>query len=673
MRIARVRSDRLPRRVLLLGWDAADWQMIDPLVSQGLMPTLASLLARGARGNLATTQPMLSPILWNTIATGRRAEHHGILGFTEPSPDGSGIRPSASTSRRTKAIWNILTQSGLRSHVVGWYASHPAEPIAGTMVSNQLEFAPAQDRPGAPFASGVVHPASRAEEIAQCRVHASELGLDALVPFVPNAAALASRPANRLGVLSQMLAQTASVHAMATRLLEGDDWDFAAVYLDGIDRFGHQFMEFHPPRMAEVSEEDFAAYEHCMTGIYRFHDMMLETLLRIAGEDAAVLLISDHGYHHGERRPDPREGKAGPVDWHRPYGVFAGVGPGIRAGGRAFGASILDVVPTVLTLLGLPAARDMPGRVLAEVLDGAAEPPRIDSWEAVEGECGRHPEDLRIDPAESRAAIAQLVELGYIAPPSAESEANARDTAAANRFNLACSIADAGSPARAAAILDELDPSLREEPNARLLRASCAMAMGELDLARSILVALAARGHDPIRVGMMLAGVETSAGDAEAALARLEALAVAHPRTPGLHRRIGEVAVLLSRHELAEQALRQAIVVDPQDDAALGRLAEVRLLRGDPEEAVDLALRAASLEFRDPRVHLVLGRARLACGDAAGAVEALETCLRLAPRAAAARSLLGQARHAAGGEPPAVVPARIEGRARRGRRPDPRG
>ncbi|MEI9959840.1 MAG: alkaline phosphatase family protein [Limisphaerales bacterium] len=96
---------RPSRRVLLIGWDAADWQFIDSLIERGLMPTLASLRARSVWGNLATLQPILSPMLWTSIATGKRPDKHGILGFVEPLPDGSGVRPVSSTSRRCKAIW----------------------------------------------------------------------------------------------------------------------------------------------------------------------------------------------------------------------------------------------------------------------------------------------------------------------------------------------------------------------------------------------------------------------------------------------------------------------------------------------------------------------------------------------------------------------------------------
>ena len=109
---------RLAKKVLLIGWDAADWKVINPLLDQGLMPTLDSFINQGVMGNLATLRPILSPMLWNSIATGKRANKHGIHGFMEPDTQNGGIRPVSSTSRKVKAIWNILTQRGYKTHVL---------------------------------------------------------------------------------------------------------------------------------------------------------------------------------------------------------------------------------------------------------------------------------------------------------------------------------------------------------------------------------------------------------------------------------------------------------------------------------------------------------------------------------------------------------------------------
>ena len=160
-------SERIAEKVLLIGWDAADWQHINPLLEQGLLPGLEGLINRGVMGNLATLHPVLSPMLWNSIATGKTADKHGVLGFTEPFPSGKGIRPFASTSRKVKALWNICHQNGLRSNVVGWWASHPAEPINGCIVSNLFNGLVRKPDGTLRITPGTFHPVQKAETVSQ--------------------------------------------------------------------------------------------------------------------------------------------------------------------------------------------------------------------------------------------------------------------------------------------------------------------------------------------------------------------------------------------------------------------------------------------------------------------------------------------------------------------------
>ena len=77
------------KKVLLIGWDAADWKVIHPLMDQGWMPSLKSLVENGVSGKMATLDPPLSPMLWTSIATGKRPFKHGIHGFYR---SGSGQR-----------------------------------------------------------------------------------------------------------------------------------------------------------------------------------------------------------------------------------------------------------------------------------------------------------------------------------------------------------------------------------------------------------------------------------------------------------------------------------------------------------------------------------------------------------------------------------------------------
>ena len=133
-------------RLLFVGWDAADWKIIDPLlVRGGGCPTSARCLRQGVRANSATIHPPLSPMVWTSIATGKRPAKHGIHGFTEPTGDGLSVRPISNLGRKTKAFWNILNQNGKRCIVVGWWPSHPAEPIDGAMVSNHFPLSTGDD------------------------------------------------------------------------------------------------------------------------------------------------------------------------------------------------------------------------------------------------------------------------------------------------------------------------------------------------------------------------------------------------------------------------------------------------------------------------------------------------------------------------------------------------
>ena len=102
------------------------------------MPALKSIMDRGVYGNMATLNPHLSPMLWTTVATGKTPDKHGVLGFLEVMPNQKGIRETTSASRKTRALWNIFHNQGLKSNLVGWWPSFPAEPINGVVVSDHF-------------------------------------------------------------------------------------------------------------------------------------------------------------------------------------------------------------------------------------------------------------------------------------------------------------------------------------------------------------------------------------------------------------------------------------------------------------------------------------------------------------------------------------------------------
>lgn len=124
--------------LLILGWDGAEWSAINRLCDQGYMPHFKSFKERGLPAHIASLQPMISPLLWTSVVTGKRAHVHGILGFVENSLEGP--QAISSYQRKCPALWNILSEAGLLCQVLNWWPSNPAEEILGDFISN-LAFA----------------------------------------------------------------------------------------------------------------------------------------------------------------------------------------------------------------------------------------------------------------------------------------------------------------------------------------------------------------------------------------------------------------------------------------------------------------------------------------------------------------------------------------------------
>lgn len=668
------------RKVLLIGWDAADWEHITPLLEEGLMPTLDALINRGVMGNLATLQPILSPMLWNSVATGKFADKHGIHGFIEPNPVNGGARPYTSTSRKCKALWNILTQRGLRSNIIGWWASHPAEPINGTVVTNAFGGVRFDPEKGWSIPKGTVHPPENGPKLARFKVFPNELTEAHILPFIPDAAKIDQKKDKRLNSFAKILSDNASIHAVATALMENEPWDFTAVYYDGIDHFSHAFMAYHPPKLEWVKDEDFAIYKDVVKGAYRFHDMMLERLLDLAGPETTVILCSDHGFESGSQRPrgTPRE-PAGPAAWHRHYGIFVMAGPGIRRDERIYGASLIDIAPTILTLFDLPIGQDMDGRPLLEAFEAVPEVNTVPSWEEVEGECGMHTGEQQLDPAQANELMQQFAALGYIEDPGADKQKMAESAEIEGKYNVSHTYLWKNRPDQALPLLEEI---VRRRPwEDRFLQqlASCYFQGGYLAQTERLLCAIS-DGQEPDTAGgkLLWARVKLARGDLGGALQALLEAEKAAPQNASIYLQLGDAYLRLAQLQNAIGAFQKAIALDEDNARAFFGLSTAYRRLGDNQQTLDCALRAVSLLHRLPVAHFNLGVALARSGDNERARLAFETALRFQPQMVNAHRYLAAIHRMTGGDPEKARFHRDEllrlsrGRTRRAVTPDSR-
>lgn len=245
-----------PTRVLVVGWDGATWDLIDPLLAQGRMPHLARLLERGSQAVLDSTVVPISSAAWVGAVTGRDPAHSGVYGFFEPIPGTYDVTLISARSIRATPIWRTLSRRGGRSLVVGVPVTWPPEPIEGVLVSGML----------APRDSVWTHPAALTERL-RARGYQPDLGI--------------WREANELSV-EVLERQLAAKRQLLLELVESEDWDLAFFVFKELDVLSH------------------FAYDGRTDGIVAWLlealDRELGALVAAVGPTTRVLLVSDHGF-----------------------------------------------------------------------------------------------------------------------------------------------------------------------------------------------------------------------------------------------------------------------------------------------------------------------------------------------------------------------------------------
>ncbi len=363
--------------ILVIGIDGADWSVLEPLVEAGELPNLARLIAEGASGKLRSLEPRrMSPVIWTTIATGRSPEDHGI-GEPLVGKDRQGqttYSHYSSNMWRAPAFWDIFGRSGFDVGVIAWLVSWPPWEVNGFMVSQHLQYL--LDFHGVGEEKGVTWPLELGEgiapfvrgksAIAQVELsrfvnEESELSMDALHEHYDSALRTAlSGDESSMGVAGFLFAK----HVPA----------LSCVYVRGVDEVSHRFWiheheETRPPYdpahpATELLEKQAEALGGLVREYYRYTDEHVGRLLKLFPDETTVLVCSDHGF-----RGPGIWGEQGPwmgVDQHGLEGVLIMKGPGIEWGASIENATVYDIAPTLLTMAGLPVARDMPGHALTD-------------------------------------------------------------------------------------------------------------------------------------------------------------------------------------------------------------------------------------------------------------------------------------------------------------------
>ncbi len=617
----------------MVGWHGADWKSIHPLIDGGTMPNLRSIVERGIAGNVKSIGPNTPAMLWTSVATGKTPDQHGVLSGIECDPISGGVRAAGNSTRRVKTLWNIAMQSGLAVHVAGWAGAHPTEPLNGSSIAHDFVRPLAQFNQPWPILPGSIHPDRLRSKAAELRVHAGELTGDYLTPFIPALAQIDQEKDGRVLQLADILAKAISMHAIVTWLMENEAWDLMMIGWDALERACHQFMRYAPPQMGQVSSEDAALYGGVVTGMYCFLDLFLGRLMHLAGPDATVVIVSPAGFRAGNDRPVSPYLQSLPGAWYRPYGILAMAGKNIVADELVHGATVLDIAPTVLTVLGLPAAQDMPGKIIESAFVDAPAPARVASWEDVPGDCGMPARESAAEREASAAALAELQNAGYREPADSASLMIQRD----RLLNTALVHLAMNRYAEARPVLAQLAAETPEDPKIPLWLAHCHFVCHDYQGCREALRNAPRDGITGAFAHLIEARLEIAQANAAKAIALIEKAESLGSDIPIVNYAAALMYVRLDRSTEAARLLRRAVELDPAFQSAYAALSRILSDQGQDQAAAQAALEALELDYSSAISHFALGIAMVGVGTGEQARVSFERSLLFDPQLSGAR------------------------------------
>jgi predicted AlkP superfamily phosphohydrolase/phosphomutase len=270
-------------KVLLIGLDGADWKIMHLLIDKGELPNIKKIMENGCWGDLQNFEPVVSEVIWTSMATGKIPEKHGILDRLMQEQNSGVEVPVTSNLRKVKAIWDILSESNKRAGVVHYMVTWPPEKVNGVLVSDRVM--DIED----------INYLSKNRSYPDFTKICSE---NAFNNFKKDRYGLFSNiNRNRFPYFWWKIEGIDNFMAnLSIYLLKKQKFDFFCLYLEGIDVVSHNFWHFLFPEGFDVSEGEIKKYKDVILNYYIWCDKIVGEMLKSAGRDTTVIIVSDHGF-----------------------------------------------------------------------------------------------------------------------------------------------------------------------------------------------------------------------------------------------------------------------------------------------------------------------------------------------------------------------------------------
>jgi predicted AlkP superfamily phosphohydrolase/phosphomutase len=368
--------------VVVVGVNGMELDVIRPLILQGKMPNLASVIKKGAYGKLRTVSAPNCPRVYSTMFTSTKPEEHGVSGFIV-----GGITANTNMLKE-EPIWSVLSKNGVTVGMANVPATFPVMPVNGYMISGMLTR-------GKNCEDGVLCAPKLSEVQGGDAVYPPTLKAELLKNVgdyyidcerMPSAADLKGHEEE---VIDAWLKKVDLIRDEQTQLfdylLTHHPTQFTWLAQSCEDRTGHWLYPIAPYN-AGYNPKINAVRTDAFPNQYVAFDKVLGAILKHVDDNTYVFIVSDHGIkplrefeetdphaHMDHEKTTPVVAKHDFADGDDVPGSFFAMGPGIKQDLRLMGfeASVYDITPTILHLYGIEQPKQMRGHVLTEIFENS--------------------------------------------------------------------------------------------------------------------------------------------------------------------------------------------------------------------------------------------------------------------------------------------------------------
>lgn len=266
---------RRKHKVLVIGFDGATFELLDPWIKDGQLPILAQLIDRGVHTNLKSVLSMRTAPSWSSIVTGKNPGKHGIFDFTTRKKNEYGFMLLNASFRKSKDIWQIISEYGRKVVVVNVPFTYPPREVNGCIISGLLT---------PPSAHKWIYPQSLAQElskkIGKFDVHLSKAYIEG----------------KEQEFLEEIHRITDKIAATTFYLMREIKWDFFMVVFYETDIVQHRFWKYLDPNHPHYIDSKARCIRPLVIEFYKKLDALVGQMISMGGPHTSTMILSDHGF-----------------------------------------------------------------------------------------------------------------------------------------------------------------------------------------------------------------------------------------------------------------------------------------------------------------------------------------------------------------------------------------